>query len=317
MKENSGTISRFLLREGREWRRALKRDYDLYLLLIPVIAFFVVFSYMPMYGLQIAFKDYSPSMTMEATPFVGLKHLKRFINSFYFERVLRNTLTMSLYSLLVKIPAPILLALLFNEIRSKRVQVSWQVISYTPYFISTVVLASMIVMFLTPGTGFLDALVRCFGFDKATSILSEPGAFKHIYVWSEVWQSMGWDSIIYTAAIAGVPADLYEVARLEGAGKLKQAWYVTLPCISPTIIIVTIMAVGGVLNVGYEKVFLLQNTANLEASEVISTYVYKAGLEKAQYSFASMVGLFNNVINFVILILANQLSRRLSETSLW
>ena len=232
MKENSGTISRFLLREGREWRRALKRDYDLYLLLIPVIAFFVVFSYMPMYGLQIAFKDYSPSMTMEAAPFVGLKHLKRFINSFYFERVLRNTLTMSLYSLLVKIPAPILLALLFNEIRSKRVQVSLQVISYTPYFISTVVLASMIVMFLTPGTGFLDALVRCFGFDKATSILSEPGAFKHIYVWSEVWQSMGWDSIIYTAAIAGVPADLYEVARLEGAGKLKQAWYVTLPCIS-------------------------------------------------------------------------------------
>lgn len=220
---------------------------------------FVVFSYMPMYGLQIAFKDYSPSMTMEAAPFVGLKHLKRFINSFYFERVLRNTLTMSLYSLLVKLPAPILLALLFNEIRSKRVQVSLQVISYTPYFISTVVLASMIVMFLTPGTGFLDALVRCFGFDKATSILSEPGAFKHIYVWSEVWQSMGWDSIIYTAAIAGVPADLYEVARLEGAGKLKQAWYVTLPCISPTIIIVTIMAVGGVLNVGYEKVFLLQN----------------------------------------------------------
>ena len=317
MKENSGTISRFLLREGREWRRVLKRDYDLYLLLIPVIAFFVVFSYMHMYGLQIAFKDYSPSMTMGAAPFVGLKHLKRFIYSFYFERVLRNTLTMSLYSLLVKIPAPILLALLFNEIRSKRVQVSLQVISYTPYFISTVVLASMIVMFLTPGTGFLDALVRCFGFDKATSILAEPSAFKHIYVWSEVWQSMGWDSIIYTAAIAGVPADLYEVARLEGAGKLKQAWYVTQPCISPTIIIVTIMTVGGVLNVDYEKVFLLQNTANLEASEVISTYVYKAGLEKAQYSFASMVGLFNNVINFVILILANQLSRRLSETSLW
>ena len=308
-EKNSGTISRFLFREGREWRRVLKRDYDLYLLLIPVIAFFVVFSYMPMYGLQIAFKDYSPSMTMGAAPFVGLKHLKRFINSFYFERVLRNTLTMSLYSLLVKIPAPILLALLFNEIRSKRVQVSLQVISYTPYFISTVVLASMIVMFLTPGTGFLDALVRCF--------LEEPSAFKHIYVWSEVWQSMGWDSIIYTAAIAGVPADLYEVARLEGAGKLKQAWYVTLPCISPTIIIVAIMAVGGVLNVGYEKVFLLQNTANLEASEVISTYVYKAGLEKAQYSFASMVGLFNNVINFIILILANQLSRRLSETSLW
>lgn len=310
-------VYRSLSRECGEWRRALRQDYDLYLLLIPVIAYYVIFCYMPMYGLQIAFKDYSPAMTMEAAPFVGLKHLERFTRSIYFERVLRNTLTMSLYNLLLKIPAPILLALLFNEVRSRCTRVALQVVSYLPYFISTVVLTSMVVMFLTPGTGFIDAILRKLGYTGATSILSTPAAFKHIYVWSEVWATMGWDSIIYTAAIAGVPQELYEVARLEGASKLKQIRYVTLPCISPTIIILTIMAVGGVLNVGYEKVFLLQNTSNLEASEVISTYVYKAGLEQAQYSFASMVGLFNNVINFVILVLANHLSRRIGETSLW
>lgn len=307
----------YAARQARQWRRALKLDYDLYLLLIPVIAYYLIFSYLPMYGLQIAFKEYTPAMTMEAAPWVGLKHLTRFLNSFYFDRVLRNTLTMSLYNLVIKIPAPIILALLFNEVRSKQAKVTLQMVSYAPYFISTVVLASMAVMFLTPGTGFIDAILRMLGYSQTTGILSEPYAFKHIYVWSEVWQTVGWDSIIYTAAIAGVPQELYEVARLEGASKLKQIRYVTLPCIAPTIIILSIMAVGGVLNVGYEKVFLLQNTSNLEASEVISTYVYKAGVVQTQYSFASMVGLFNNMVNFVVLVLANQLSRRIGETSLW
>ncbi|HNW85433.1 MAG TPA: ABC transporter permease subunit [Candidatus Limiplasma sp.] len=313
----SGHAGGYLSRQRREWNQALKRDYELYLLLIPVIAFFVVFSYMPMYGLQIAFKDYTPAISMEAAPWVGLKHLERFLHSFYFDRVIRNTLVMSLYNLAIMIPAPILLALLFNEVRRKQARVTLQVVSYAPYFVSTVVLASMVVMFLTPGTGFINTILQWLGYARDTSILSVPSAFKHIYVWSEAWKNIGWDSIIYTAAIAGVPQELYEVARLDGASKLKQIRYVTLPCIAPTITILAIMAIGGVLNVGYEKVFLLQNTSNLEASEVISTYVYKSGLEQAQYSFASMVGLFNNVINFAILVLANQLSHRIGETSLW
>ncbi|NLD02501.1 MAG: sugar ABC transporter permease, partial [Clostridiales bacterium] len=224
------TRARTLLgKEADSWRRALRQDYDLYLMLIPVIAFFAVFSYMPMYGLQIAFKDFSPALGIEDSPYVGLKHLYRFVRSFYFGRVVGNTLTMSLLNLLLKIPAPIVLALLFNEVRSKQKQAAMQIISYTPNFVSTVVLSSMIVMFLTPGTGSLDSAIRWFGYGKETSILSSPKAFKHIYVLSETWQSMGWNSIIYTAAIAAVPPEIYEVARLDGANKLKQAWYVTLP----------------------------------------------------------------------------------------
>ena len=304
-------------REVLDWKKSLKRNYDLYLLLIPVIAYFLIFCYGPMYGLQIAFKDYSPALGINGSPWVGLKHLARFFNSFYFSRVIRNTLTLSLYSLLVSIPAPLLLALLFDEIRGKKLKVVAQTLSYAPNFISTVVLCSMLVMFLTPQTGFIDAILRLFGYTGNSNILSDPNAFSHIYVWSGVWQSIGWSSIIYTAAIAAVPQDLYEVARLDGASRLKQIWYVTLPAILPTIVILAIMAIGNVLNIGYEKVYLLQSTSNLSGSEVISTYVYKAGLVQAQYSFGAMVGLFNNLINFIILIAANKLANHFTETSLW
>lgn len=312
-----GALKKWTVQETHSWKKSLVRNYDLYLLLIPVIAYFVVFSYGPMYGLQIAFKDYSPALGIEASPWAGLKHLARFFNSFYFERIIKNTLTLSVTALVVKIPAPLILALLFEEIRSRKLRVAAQTLSYAPYFISTVVLCSMIVMFLTPGTGFIDSILRFLGYANSTSILSSPNAFGPIYVVSAVWETIGWDSIIYTAAIAGVPQELYEVARLDGASRFKQIWYVTLPCIVPTIATLSIMAIGNVLNIGYEKVYLLQNTANLSASEVISTYVYKSGLQQSQYSFASMVGLFNNAINFIILIFANKLSKRLTETSLW
>ncbi len=314
---SKGRFKKWIVSEKQSWKKSLVRNYDLYLLLIPVIAYFVIFSYGPMYGLQIAFKDYSPALGIAASPWVGLKHLVRFFNSFYFERVIKNTLTLSIATLLVKIPAPLILALLFDEIRNRKLRVAAQTLSYAPYFISAVVLCSMIVMFLTPGTGFIDSILRFFGYSKSTSILSDPKAFAPIYVISAVWQTIGWDSIIYTAAIAGVPQELYEVARLDGASRLKQIWSVTIPCIIPTIAILSIMSIGNVLNIGYEKVYLLQSTSNLSASEVISTYVYKAGLQQSQYSFASMVGLFNNVINFIILIFANKLSKRLTETSLW
>lgn len=285
--------------------------------MIPVIAYYVIFCYGPMYGLQIAFKDYSPPLGILGSPWVGLKHLIRFFKSFYFERVITNTLTLSLYSLVISIPTPLILALLFEEMRNKRLKIAAQTLSYAPYFVSTVVLCSMVVMFLTPGNGFIDYILRAFGYKDSTSILSDPAAFSHIYVWSGVWEQMGWNSIMYTAAIAGVSQELYEVARLDGASRLQQIWNVTLPAILPTIVILTIMAVGNVLNIGYEKVFLLQSTSNLSASEVISTYVYKSGLVQAQYSFASMVGLFNNLINFIILLLANKFAKHLTETSLW
>lgn len=310
-------LGRAIRSEGRAWSKSLRKNYDLYLLLIPVIAYFAIFSYGPMYGLQIAFKDYSPAIGIAESPFVGLKHLYRFFHSFYFGRVLKNTLLLSLLNLLFTIPAPLILALLFDELRRKKLKLAAQTLSYAPNFISTVVLCSMIIMFLSPGTGFLDTILRAFGYSKKTSILSSPGAFKWIYVLSNVWQMVGWDSVIYTAALAGVPQELYEVARLDGASRLQQIRRVTIPAIKPTIVILSIMAVGNVMNIGYEKVYLLQNTANLSASEVISTYVFKAGLKDAQYSFASMVGLFNNVINFIILILANRISKRFGETSLW
>ena len=250
-------------KEVLDWKKSLKRNYDLYLLLIPVIAYFLIFSYGPMYGLQIAFKDYSPALGISGSPWVGLKHLVRFFNSFYFGRVIQNTLTLSLYSLVVSIPAPLILALLFDEMRGKKLKVVAQTLSYAPNFISTVVLCSMLVMFLTPQTGFIDAILRLFGYTDSSNILSDPNAFSHIYVWSGVWQSVGWSSIIYTAAIAGVSQDLYEVARLDGASRMKQIWYVTLPSILPTIVILSILAIGNVLNIGYEKVYLLQSTSNL------------------------------------------------------
>ena len=300
-----------------DWKKALKRDYDVYLLILPVVVFFIIFSYIPMYGVQIAFKNYSPAQGFAGSPWVGLTHLTRFINSLYFGRVIKNTLLMSVYSLIISIPAPVILALLFNEIRTRRLKVTMQAISYAPNFISTVVMVSMIVMFLTPQTGFLDAILRMFGYSADQSILNNPDAFYHIYVWTGVWQGMGWSSVIYSAAIEGVPVDMYEAARLDGASKLKQIWYITIPSISPTIIILAIMAIGNVLNIGYEKVFLMQNSLNQTASEIISTYVYKSGLQQAQYSFSTMVGLFNNVINFAILVAANAIAKRVSETSLW
>lgn len=311
------SLGGWLAMQGREWKKSLRQNYDLYLLILPVVVYFVIFCYLPMYGIQIAFKNFNPGLGIEGSPWVGLQHLDRFLNGAFFGRVLKNTLSVSLYSLVLGIPAPIILALLFNEIGNKRLRVITQAISYAPNFISTVVMASMIVMFLTPETGFVDGILRMFGYSAEQSILNDPKAFYHIYVWSGVWQGVGWSSVIYTAAIEGVPIEMYEAARIEGASKVKQIWYITLPTIAPTIVILTILAVGGVLNVGYEKAFLLQNASNVENSEVISTYVYKAGLVQAQYSFGAMVGLFNNVINFAILFVANLIARRLGETSLW
>lgn len=307
----------WIRRQGYEWKKSLRRNWQLYLLLIPVVTWYLVFCYGPMYGIQIAFKDFSIGKGIWDSPWVGLKHLKRYLNSPYFGRTLKNTLTLSIYSLLVGIPLPICLALLFNEVKNKRTRSVLQAISYAPTFISVVVMASMIIMFMQPHQGFVDAILRFFGYSKEQSILGSPDAFKHIYVWTGMWQGIGWSSVIYSAAIEGVSQELYEAATVQGASKLRQIWHITLPTIRPTIAMCTLMSVGGLLGGDTMKVLLLQNGTNAIQSEILGTYVYKMGLGSAQYSFAAMVGLFNSVISLMLLIFANRMSKKLTETSLW
>ena len=297
--------------------RSLRKNYDLYLMIIPVVLYFFIFAYIPMYGVQIAFKDFNPVDGILGSPFAGLKHLKRFFNSYYFWRLLKNTIGISVYSLMVGIPAPIILALIFNEIRHKRFTVLCQSLSYAPNFLSTVVVCGMILIFLSPESGLVPKILDTLGLEHPTSIIAEPKLFWHIYVWSGTWQGVGWGSLIYSAAMSGIPVELYEAALIDGADRGQRIVHITIPSILPTIVIVSILSIGGIMNVGFEKVYLLQNPVNLEASEVISTYVYKSGIIGAQYSFSAMVGLFNNIINFIILLSVNWLARRTGETSLW
>lgn len=300
------------------FKKSLRQNYELYLLTIPVVVYFIIFAYLPMYGIQIAFKDFSPALGIDKSPWVGLKHLNIFLDSYYFWRLIKNTVGISAYSILIGIPAPIILAILFQEIRNKKLQSIVQSISYAPNFMSTVVIVGMILMFLNPSSGLVPALMNILGFEQKASMIADPNLFWHIYVWTGIWQGVGWGSLIYTSAIAGISRELYEAADVEGATKLQQIFNVTIPSIMPTIVIISILSVGGIMSVGYEKIFLLQNGTNQDMSEVISTYVYKAGLlGKPRYSFASMIGLFNSIVNMVILIIVNFTAKRLGETSLW
>jgi putative aldouronate transport system permease protein len=269
-----------------------------------------------MYGVQIAFKDFLPGVGIWGSPWVGFDHFERFFNSYYFERLITNTVSISVYSILVGIPAPIILALMFNELRSKRFKTVAQTISYAPHFISVVVIVGMILFFLSPSNGVIPAILERLGVEPK-NFLADPGSFWHIFVWSGVWQGIGWSSLIYTAAMSGIPPEQYEAAYIDGANKFQRIWHVTLPGILPTIVILSILSVGGIMSVGHEKILLLQNDLNLEKSEVISTYVYKAGIQSAQYSFSAAIGLFNNIINFTILVIVNAIARRVNETSLW
>lgn len=296
--------------------RLIRKNWDLYFLLVPVIAYYIIFHYIPMYGVQIAFKDFIASKGITDSPWVGFKHFERFFNSYYFERLIRNTLEIGLYELLVGFPVPIILALLINEVRSKRFRKTVQTVTYAPHFLSTVVLVGMLFIFLDPKTGFLNMFITMFGGDPV-SFMTEPGWFKTIYVFSGVWQQMGWSSIIYLAALTGIDPQLHEAAKVDGASRLKRIWHINIPGIMPTIIILLIMNVGSIMAVGFEKVFLMQNELNRESSDVIATYVYRSGIIGAQYSFSAAVGLFNSIINFVLLVSVNFIARRVGQTSLW
>jgi putative aldouronate transport system permease protein len=293
----------------------MAKNRELYLIALPVIAYYLIFHYGPMYGAVIAFKDFSPAAGIAGSPWVGLTHFKDFFSSVYFVRVIRNTLTISLTSLLVGFPAPIVLALLINELRNRRFSRTVQTITYMPHFISMVVICGMIREF-TAQSGLVSVVLSAFGV-PARTMLNDAKLFVPIYVISGVWQEVGWGSIIYLAALAGIDQQLYQAASIDGAGRWRQTIHVTLPCLLPTVVVLLILRTGNVLSVGSEKIILLYNASIYETADVISSYVYRRGLLNSDWSFSSAVGLFNSVVNFVLVAFVNWLSRRASEVSLW
>lgn len=293
----------------------MRRNWSLYLLMLPVLAFYLVFCYKPMYGAIIAFKQYSPGLGIWNSPWVGLDNFKYFFSNPDFIRILKNTLIISVTTIVFSFPAPIILALLFNELTGAKFKKVAQTVSYVPHFISLVVICGLIKLFVQDG-GMIQQLVSAITGTQG-SLLNRKEAFLPIYVLSDIWQNIGWDSIIYVAALSGVDQQLYEVARVDGAGKWKQMLNVTLPALKPTIIIMLILRVGNILNVGFEKIILLYNPLIYDTSDVISTYVYRMGFESQDWSYSTAVNLFNSVINFIVLITANSLSRKFSETSLF
>ncbi|GBG08439.1 sugar ABC transporter permease [Paenibacillus agaridevorans] len=297
----------------RAWRD-LKINRYVYMMLIPVIAYYFIFLYLPMYGLQIAFRDFSPGAGMLGSEWVGFKHFESFFNSYYFWRLLRNTLLLSLYELLFAFPASIILALLLNELRSNRFKRIVQTVTYMPHFISIVVICGILVDFLSRD-GLINDILAFLGIDR-TSFLGESGWFRSIYISSNVWQSVGWSSIIYLSAMSSIDPSLYEAARVDGANRWKQTFHVTLPGIMTTVVILLILQIGNFMTVGTEKILLLYNSSTYETADVIGTFLYRKGILEADYSYSAAVGLFNSVINFTLLIIANAASRK-SENNLW
>lgn len=308
-------------RKGEAGKRSsafgrIRRCWQLYLLLLPTVVYLFIFNYMPMAGIQIAFRDYKISRGIWDSAWVGFKHFRAFFESVQFGTLMTNTIKLSVYSLVLGFPFPIILALLLNECRSPRLKKAVQTLTYAPYFISTVVIVSMLAMFLSPSTGIINRMIVFFG-GTAFDFMGSEKAFRPVYVISGIWQGVGWNSIIYIAALAGIAPELHEAAEIDGANRMQRIWHINLPGILPTIMIVLIMNFGSIMSVGFEKAYLMQNSLNQSASEIISTYVYKIGIQKAQYSYTTAIGLFNAVINLVLLVIVNHISKKASEISLF
>ncbi|SDC67018.1 carbohydrate ABC transporter membrane protein 1, CUT1 family [Paenibacillus sp. UNCCL117] len=321
MQTDSDMIDRTaLLSSKKSWfkriGKVIQRDKYLYLLILPVIVYYIVFHYIPMYGVVIAFKKFQPLRGILGSPWVGFRYFEEFFSSPHFWVLLKNTLLLSANSLFWGFPAPILFALLLNEVRRKMFKRVVQTISYLPHFISFVVIAGMVVSFTSLQEGVINQFLGLIGM-KPINFMAEPGWFRTIFVGTGVWQGFGWGSIIYLAAIAGIDPQLYEAAEMDGAGRWTKMWMITLPCLFPTIVIMFILQIGSLMDVGVEKVLLLSNPLTYETSDVISTFVYRRGILNGDYSFATAVGLFNNVINLILLVAVNTLSRRVSQSSLW
>ena len=298
------------------WKKMLKRDWHLILLCVPALIFIFIFDYGPMYGIQIAFKDYNSRKGIWGSEWVGFEHFIRFFNSPNFWNILRITLSISFYSLLASFPFPIFLALLVNQVTKKKFKRTVQMVLYAPHFISVIVLCGMLHVFLSPSTGIVNNILASLGMERIY-FLGEAALFNDVFVWSGVWQNSGWGMIIYLAALTSIDPELYEAAKIDGANKIKLITHIEIPQIMPTIVIMLIMNVGRFMNVGFQKAFLLQNPLNLQSSEIISTYVYRMGMLGQQFSFSTAIGLFNNVVNIILLITVNQICKKLNETSLW
>jgi putative aldouronate transport system permease protein len=298
--------------------RAFKNNRLLHLIILPPLIWLVVFRYIPIYGLQIAFKDFQPFLGFFGSPWVGLKYFIRFFNSPLAWRIIRNTLVLSVYSLAVGFPVPIILALALNNTRSRIYKKTVQMITYAPHFISVVVLIGMMYQFFSPRYGVVNLALKAIGMEPRF-FMGEPQYFRHVYVWSGIWQNMGWGTIIYLSALSAIDPELHQAAIVDGASRFQRMRFIDLPGITPTMTILFILNVGRLMNIGFEKVLLMQNALNLEYSQVIQTYVYEIGLRSPlpNFSYASAIGLFNTMINFVLLITVNKISRRLGDTSLW
>ena len=292
------------------------RDKHLYMMLLPVVVWYLMFLYKPMLGLQIAFRDYSPWLGVSQSPWVGLENIKKFFEGVYFWRVLKNTLIINLYALVFGFPAPILLALLLNEIKRKRFKQIIQTVSYLPHFISVVVVAGMVISLLAPQTGIVNVIIKLFGGEPKYFIM-RPEYFRTIYTLMNIWKEVGFSSIIYMSALSSIDQDLYEACAIDGGGRLRQTVHITLPGIMRTVVIMLIMKIGGLLSVGYESILLLYQPSTYETADVISTYVYRLGIEGDQQSLATAVGLFNSVVSFILIMAANYISKKASDISLW
>lgn len=302
-------------KRGKSFKKNLLLNWQLYVFLLPALTYFFVLHYIPMYGVQIAFKNFIATQGITGSPWIGFDHFERFFNSYYFWRLLKNTLIINLYQL-VLFPLPIIFALMLNEVRNGWFKKWSQTLTYAPHFISVVVVVGMIIAFLDPATGIINYIIATLG-GEPISFMTSPGWFRHIYVWSGEWQSLGWGTIIYLAALAGVNPELHEAAKVDGASRMQRVININIPSILPTVVILFILNIGKFMSIGFEKVLLMKNNLNSETSDIIQTFVYEAGLLEGQYSFAAAIGLFDSAINIVLLITINQIARKTSDNSLW
>lgn len=293
----------------------LRRTWILYLFVLPALIYLCIFSYAPLYGIQIAFRNYKAHLGIFGSKWVGFKHFETFFSSYNFSNLLTNTLALSVYQLVVGFPLPIVFAIILHYCAHTRLKKIVQTASYAPHFISLVVLTGMCLLLLAVN-GPVNKVIEKMG-GAATNFMGKPELFRHIYVWSGIWQNLGWNAIIYISVLTSVSPELHEAAVVDGANKFQRVWFIDVPSILPTAIILLIMNMGSLMSTGFEKAYLLQNDINLDYSELIATYVYKIGIQKAQFSYSTAIGLFNNVINFVLLISVNRISRSLSGSSLW
>ena len=297
---------------------SVKTYWQLYLFLVPTLLYFILFRYLPMVGIQVAFRDYMPTLGFWGSKWVGLKHFTRFFKSYYAERMIVNTIVLSFGSLFLSFPMPVILSLLLNEVRNSKVKRTIQTITYAPHFLSTVVVVGLVVSLTNINYGLFNVLLKKMGLiETSINFMTEANWFRPLYIISSIWQEAGWSAVIYMSALSSVDMQLYEAAEVDGAGRLGRIWHITIPCIAPTMITMLILNAGKVMNIGYEKVLLMQNDLNKATSDVITTYVYQQGVLKGQYSYSTAVNLFNSVINTALVLVVNAISRKVSDTSLW